>query len=84
MGATVCFQRLAACFISQMSLVSQQKDIPPDINRFPLYYKGQPLTERLSLIRMKDRYPSHCAKSFLDQLFRYFDGIEQIHLDCKV
>ena len=30
-GTTVCFQRLAACFISQMSLVSQQKDIPEDI-----------------------------------------------------
>lgn len=28
-GTTVCFQRLAACFLSQMSLVSQQNDIPP-------------------------------------------------------
>lgn len=83
-GTTVCFQRLAACFISQMSLVNQQKDIPPDINIFPLYYKGQPLTQRLSLIRMKDRYLSYYSKIFLDQLFQYFIGVERVHMDRKV
>ena len=79
-GTTVCFQRLAACFISQMSLVSQQKELPGDINIFPLYYKGQPLTQRLSLIRMKDRYLSHYSKFFLEQLFQYFNDMERIHL----
>lgn len=83
-GTTVCFQRLAACFISQMSLVSQQNDIPPDINIFPLYYKGQPLTQRLSLIRMKDRYLSHYSKFFLEQLFQYFDGVERVRMERKV
>jgi len=83
-GTTACFQRLAACFISQMSLVSQQDDIPPDLNIFPLYYKGQPLTQRLALIRMKDRYLSHYSKFFLEQLFQYFSGVEQIHMDRKV
>lgn len=80
-GTTVCFQRLAACFISQMSLVSQQKEIPEDINIFPLYYKGQPLTQRLSLIRMKNRYLSHYSKFFLDLLFQYFSGVEQFHME---
>ena len=80
-GTTVCFQRLAACFISQMSLVSQQKDIPEDINIFPLHYKGQPLTQRLSLIRMKDRYLSHYSKFFLEQLFQYFDDVERVHME---
>lgn len=83
-GTTVCFQRLAACFISQMSLVSQQKEIPEDINIFPLYYKGQPLTQRLSLIRMKDRYLSHYSKFFLDLLFQHFSGIERVHMNRKV
>ena len=82
-GTTVCFQRLAACFISQMSLVSQRKDIPEDINIFPLYYKGRPLAQRLSLIRMKDRYLSHYAKFFLELLFQYFDGLERVHMDRK-
>lgn len=83
-GTTVCFQRLAACFISQMSLVSQQKDIPEDINIFPLYYKGQPLTQRLSLIRMKDRYLSHYSKFFLEKLFEYFSGVERVHMERNV
>ena len=83
-GTTVCFQRLAACFISQMSLVSQQKEIPEDINIFPLHYKGQPLTQRLSLIRMKDRYLSHYSKFFLDLLFQYFSNVERVHMGRKV
>lgn len=83
-GTTVCFQRLAACFISQMSLVSQQNDIPPDINIFPLYYKGQPLTQRLSLIRMKDRYLPRYSKFFLEQLFQYFDGVKRVHMERAV
>ena len=83
-GTTVCFQRLAACFISQMSLVSQQKEIPEDINIFPLNYKGQPLAQRLSLIRMKDRYLSHYSKFFLDLLFQYFSGVEQVHMERMV
>lgn len=83
-GTTVCFQRLAACFISQMSLVSQKNDIPPDINIFPLYHKGQPLTQRLSLIRMKDRYLSHYSKFFLAQLFQYFSNVERVHMGQKV
>lgn len=83
-GTTVCFQRLAACFISQMSLVSQRRDIPADINIFPLYYKGQPLIQRLSLIRMKDRYLSHYSKFFLEQLFQYFGKLERVHMDRKV
>jgi len=83
-GTTICFQRLAACFVSQMSLVSQRGEIPPDINIFPLYYKGQPLSQRLSLIRMKDRYLSHYSKFFLEQLFQYFSGVEQVHMERKV
>lgn len=83
-GATICFQQLAACFISQTSLVSHRRDIPADINIFPLYYKGQPLTQRLSLIRMKDRYLSHYSKFFLEQLFAYFDSVEHIRLERKV
>ncbi len=83
-GTTACFQRLAACFISQTSLVSQRDDIPSDLNIFPLYYKGKPLTQRLSLIRMKDRYLSHYSKFFLEELFQYFSGVEQIHMDRKV
>ncbi len=83
-GTTICFQRLAACFVSQMSLVSQRGDIPPDINIFPLYYQGQPVTQKLSLIRMKDRYLSHYSKFFLEQLSQYFSSVEKIHMNRMV
>lgn len=83
-GSAICFQRLAACFCSQMNLVSQRGDIPADINIFPLYYKGQPLSQRLSLIRMKDRYLSHFSKFFLDQLFQCFADMERVHMECSV
>jgi DNA-binding transcriptional LysR family regulator len=83
-GSALCFKRLAACFVSQASLVSQQKEIPPDINIFPLHHKGQPLIQRLSLIRIKDRYLSHYAKFFLERLFPYFSTMEQTHMERSV
>ena len=83
-GTTVCFQRLAACFASQMSLANQISDIPPDINIFPLYDKDRPVVQRLSLIRLKDRYLSHYSKYFLELLDRYFVDVEHTHLNRLV
>lgn len=83
-STTVCFQRLAACFASQMNLVNERSQIPEDINIFPLLYQNQPLTQHLSLIRHKDRYLSHYAKLFLELVFQYFARAEQIHLERKV
>ena len=45
---------------------------------------ASPLTQRLSLIRMKDRYLSHYSKYFLEILLQYFSDIEHIHLTRKV
>ena len=38
------------------------------------------MTQRLSLIRMKDRYLSHYSKFFLELLSQYFNGVEQVHM----
>lgn len=83
-STTVCFQRLAAAFISQMSLVNQRSQIPDDINIFPLYRGDRPVIQQLSLIRHKDRYLSHYSKFFLDLLFQYFADAEQVHMEHKV
>lgn len=83
-STTVCFQRLAACFASQMNLVSQQGPIPEDMNIFPLYRHDLPMIQELSLVRHKDRYLSHYSKFFLDSLFQYFADVEQIHMARKV
>ena len=83
-GTTACFQRLAACFVSQMSLANQIDDIPPDINIFPLYDKDRPVVQRLALIRLKDRYLSHYSKYFLELLDAYFEDIEHVQLERTV
>lgn len=80
-GTTICFQRLAACFCSQLYLYSQRKEIPEDINIFPLYSKGEPLVQSLALIRMKNRYLSHYSKFFLEQIFQYFSDIERARME---
>ena len=80
-STSICFQRLAACFASQMNLANQRSQIPEDINIFPLLSQGVPLTQHLSLIRHRDRYLSHYSKLFLELLFQYFAEVEQIQLD---
>lgn len=83
-STTVCFQQLAACFVSQMNLVNERSRIPEDINIFPLLYQNEPMTQHLSLIRRRDRYLSHYSKLFLELVFQYFAKVEQIHLERKV
>ena len=81
---TLCAQRTAACFSTQMRLLTQGKQLPPDINVFPLYSDGHPVTQTLSLIYQKDRYLSHYATLFLDLLKQYFSSLEKMHIEHKV
>ena len=64
-----------------MNLVTQRSQIPEDINIFPLFRQGVPLTQRLSLIRHKERYLSHYSKLFLELLANYFAETEQVRLE---
>lgn len=81
---SMCFQGIAACFATQMRLINRQTDIPDDLNIFPVHHHGEPLIQRISLIRRKDRYLSHYSKRFLDLLFQYFDDLDHIRLDRKI
>ena len=81
---SLAFKGIAACFATQMRLINRHGDIPENINIFPVYHQGQPLSQQLSLIRRKDRYLSHYSKYFLDLLFRYFDELEHIRLERTV
>lgn len=82
--STMCFQGVAACFATHMRLINRKADIPDNINIFPVYHHEQPLSQRLSLIRRKDRYLPHYARFFLELLFRYFDDLEHIRLERKI
>lgn len=78
---SICSSRLAACFATHMRLASQLDKLPVDINIFPLYADGEPLTQSLSLIRRKDRYLTHYARLFMDLLYRYFSDVEHIRME---
>lgn len=80
---SLCIERLAACFATHMRLFNQKDRIPPDMNIFPLYAHGEPLTQTLTLIRRKDRYLAHYSKYFLDLLFNYFSDVEHLHMERK-
>ena len=80
-STTICFDRLAAAFISHACLADLHDKIPNDINIFPLLLRGEPLVQKLCLVRRKDRYLSHFFKFFLDLLFQYYSEIEEIRLD---
>lgn len=81
---SMCFQGIAACFATHMRLINRKDDIPGNMNIFPVYHRGQPLSQQISLVRRKDRYLPHYARYFLELLFRYFDDLEHIHLEHKV
>jgi len=83
-GSAICFQGLAACFATQMSLAIRASSIPPDINIFPLLYRGVQMHERLLLIRHRQRHLSRYAKRFLDLFLQYFANIERVQLARNV
>lgn len=83
-STSLCFKGLAACFVTQMRLIVHSAEIPADINIFPVIYRDRLLTQRLSLIRRKDRYLTHYSKLFLDLVFEYFSKIDQIKLERAV
>lgn len=78
---SLCFKGLAACFATHMRLFDQRDQIPDDLNIFPVLYKGEPLTQRLSLIRHNSRYIAQYSKYFLELLFQYFNDIEHNRIE---
>ncbi len=75
---------LAACFATQTSLLNQKGNIPEDINIFPLYDEGEPLTQEIYLIHHKDRYISQYNQYFLELSQDYFKEIEASSLSSII
>jgi len=71
-----CVQSLSACFMTQMSLWGLWEQLPDDINVFPLNFQNEPMVQKLSLIRLKERHLSAFAKGFLEILFHFFSDIQ--------
>jgi len=59
---------VAGSFITHNRLVNVRKELPPDMNIFPLRIKGRPVVQKLILIRRRDRYASEPMKYFMKLL----------------
>ena len=77
----VCYQHLAASFMPQMSLFHEKDSIPPDINIFPLVYRGEHMTQNVSLICTHERYLPQYTKIFLQNLIEFLNSIENTSLE---
>lgn len=79
-GCTLCFQGIAACFVSHSILSSFKGNIPNTVNIFPLFSEGMPVTQNIELIWLKHRYVPRYADFFMEQLSAYFSSLEQMDL----
>lgn len=73
-----CIQGLAACFSTQMGLMEDRKTLPSDINVFQLLFHGDPVTQRLVLLHMRNRYLPSYAVRFMELLQNHFDRLRQV------
>ncbi len=78
-GVDLCMRGLAACVATQMNLTNL-KEIPANINVFPLCLGSRPQTQTLTLIRRRDRYLASYSLYFIDLLLEYFRSVEAIKI----
>ena len=83
-SASICFQRLAAAFIPHVCLAAQRREIPKDVNVFPLLHNGQPLYQQVNLIRLRERYFPRPIRYFQDLLSGYYRAVEKVQLERVV
>ena len=75
-STTVGFQGSAAFFSSHVNLTNRQREIPENMNVFPLLCAGEPMFLHISLLRHRQRYLPHYAKYFRELLERYSAAVE--------
>ena len=74
---TIGFQGKIAFFATQANLIGRRTEIPEDLNIFPLLFRGNPVSLRVSLLRHRMRYLTHFSKYFLELLSDYTADAEQ-------
>lgn len=72
----VCKNDLAACFSTQMALADDVTALS-GINAAPLLHQGQPLSQKLVILHMKNRYLPAYSVCLLDMLRQYFAKLER-------
>lgn len=80
----LCAAGVLACFCSHLSLVEAGGRLDGQINIFPLLDRGEPIVQRLSLLRHRQRYLTHFSKYFMDLLFQAAAQVEQMRISRVV
>ena len=73
----LCAQGLAACYCTQVGIVSNASILGDQLNIFPLMDRGEPIVQTLSLLRHRQRYLTHYAKYFMELLFQVAGEMER-------
>lgn len=80
MMVPLCNDSLAGCFTSQMNLSVWKEQLAEDVNIFPLYMNGAPVSMTINLINHKQRYLNHHVRYFLKLTEEYFTKMERQRL----
>ena len=80
----LCIQGAAACFCSHLSLVGVDGQLGNRLNIFPILDEGEPIVQRLSLLRHRQRYLTHFTKYFMELLFQTAEQLEQVQISRTV
>ncbi len=72
----LCNRGLSAGFTSHMNLSGWIPLLEKDVNVFPLYQNGKPVTSSIKLIYHKQRYLNHFVKSFIQLTVEALDALE--------
>lgn len=80
----LCAMGVTACCCSHLSLVEAGSQLGDQINIFPLLDQGEPMVQRLSLLRHRQRYLTHFSKYFMDLLFQTAAQLEQVQISRTV
>lgn len=83
-STSIGLKGLAACFATRNSILNQKGEISEDINVFPLYCRGNPLLQQISVIHHKERYLSSYTQYFQELILKYFHEAEQIPIEKLV
>ncbi len=80
----VCCTGIAGAFIGQNRLANAGDALPDDLNIFPLLIKGEPVVQKLIMIRRKDRYASEAMKYFMQLLQKTAEEMERVDITRSV
>ena len=80
----LCAQGLAACYCTQVGIVSNASILGDQLNIFPLMDRGEPIVQTLSLLRHRQRYLTHYAKYFMELLFQVAGEMERAQVSRVV